>query len=217
MPVKDAHRQVATIVLHAVAEHGFALAGGNALIMHEVIDRYTADVDIFTDEEDGIALVRAIVAGSLLAEGFGVQEKDKTGGLAGIFPGMEDGLAEWKVTTPAGELVQLQMSYFVRARRPVVIDGIRVLSLEDVAAGKACALGGRALVRDFVDVAALLEHYSPAQLIALAQRMDPGLLDDDFAAAGRRLDRTADSTFAEYHLPPDFIAWIRAQFERWPR
>jgi hypothetical protein len=36
--VSKLHRQVATIVLHAVGQHGFALAGGNALIAHGIVE-----------------------------------------------------------------------------------------------------------------------------------------------------------------------------------
>src|ERR1700678_1181834 len=55
MPVRKLRRQVATTALRAAARHGFALGGGNALIAHGIIDRYTADVDLFTDEEAGVA------------------------------------------------------------------------------------------------------------------------------------------------------------------
>ena len=44
MPISDLQREVATIALRAAARHGFALAGGNALIAHGVIDRPTEDV-----------------------------------------------------------------------------------------------------------------------------------------------------------------------------
>jgi hypothetical protein len=44
MPVSDFQRQVATLALSAAARHGFVLGGGNALILHGIVDRYTADV-----------------------------------------------------------------------------------------------------------------------------------------------------------------------------
>ena len=55
MPVSDLHRRVAAIALAAAREHGFALGGGNALLAHGVISRPTQDVDLFTDQEDGVA------------------------------------------------------------------------------------------------------------------------------------------------------------------
>ena len=38
MPFDALQREVATIALRAAARHGFALAGGNALIAHGIID-----------------------------------------------------------------------------------------------------------------------------------------------------------------------------------
>jgi hypothetical protein len=44
MPLDDLHREVASIALGAAAGHGFALGGGNALIVHGIIDRPTQDL-----------------------------------------------------------------------------------------------------------------------------------------------------------------------------
>ena len=44
MPISELQREVATIALRAAARNGFALAGGNALIAHGIIDRPTDDV-----------------------------------------------------------------------------------------------------------------------------------------------------------------------------
>ena len=41
MPIDELQREVAAVALHAAARHGFALAGGNALIAHGIIDRST--------------------------------------------------------------------------------------------------------------------------------------------------------------------------------
>ena len=55
MPISELQREVATIALRAAARNGFALAGGNALIAHGIIDRPTDDVDLFSNEETGVA------------------------------------------------------------------------------------------------------------------------------------------------------------------
>ena len=54
MPIDELQREVATIALRTAARHGFALAGGNALIAHGVIDRPTDDVDLFSDQETAV-------------------------------------------------------------------------------------------------------------------------------------------------------------------
>jgi hypothetical protein len=217
MPVDEFHRRIATIALSAAARHGFALGGGNALITHGIIDRYTEDVDLFTDQETGVETAADEVEAALREVGLETERRDKTAGLADIFPGMGEGLAEWVVTAPDGERMMLQMAYFDRARSPVIMDIGPVLHLEDVVGGKVCALASRALERDYVDTAAALEHYSVDQLIGFAQRLDPGLTDRDFADAGRRLDRMHDDLFSRYGLTQDDIARLRHRLADWPR
>ena len=175
---------MAAVALGAAAEHGFALGGGNALLAHGVISRPTQDVDLFTNQEHGVEAAADAVEAALRGAGFEPGHRDKTAGLADIFPGMGEGLAEWIVTAPGGRQMMLQMAYFDRGREPVVMDIGPVLDLEDVAGGKVCALAGRIEPRDYSDTAAVLERYSPAQLIGFARRLDPGLADRDFADAG---------------------------------
>jgi hypothetical protein len=217
MPLDELHRTVAAIALGAARRHGFALGGGNALIAHGIIDRPTEDVDLFTDRDDGVASAAAAVEAALQAAGFGAERQDKTAGLADIFYGMGDELAEWIVTAPGGRQMMLQMAYFDRDRRPVVMDIGPVLDLDDVVGSKVCALASRVEPRDYVDTAAALERYTVGQLIAFAKRLDPGLSDRDFADAGRQLDRMPDGVFARYGLDAAAAAELRERFAAWPR
>ncbi len=217
MPVSELHRQVAAVALRAAARHGFALGGGNALIAHGVIDRVTQDVDLFTDEEHGVEAAAGAVEEALRAAGFEAEREDKTAGLADVFEGMGEGLAEWTITAPGGQRMLLQMAYFDRASRPVIMDVGPVLDLEDVLGGKVCALASRAAPRDYLDTAAALERYTVGQLIGFARRLDPGLTDQDFADAGRRLDRADDGWFASLGLSPQDVSKLRIRFAAWPR
>ena len=217
MPINELQRQVATVALRAAARHGFALAGGNALIAHGVIDRATDDVDLFSDQESGVAAAAQAVEGALREAGFQAERRDKTGGLGDIFDGMGEGLAEWIITAPDGQGTMLQMAYFDRSHGPVTMDVGPVLDLEDLAGSKVCALASRVEPRDYIDTAAALQHYTADQLIGLAKRLDPGLDDRDFADAGRQLDRMPDGLFARYGLGPRDVAWLRERFAPWPR
>jgi hypothetical protein len=217
MPVSKLHGEVAAIALRAAAPHGFALGGGNALIAHGIIDRSTQDVDVFSDEQGGVEAAADAVEAALRDSGFEAERRDKTGGLADIFDGMGEGLAEWIVTAPGGEQMMLQMAYFDRARRPVTMDIGPVLDLEDVIGGKVCALASRAEPRDYVDTAAALGRYSIEQMLGFARRLDPGLTGRDFADAGRRLDQWGDGVFAPFGLSPQDIATLRERFAAWPR
>jgi hypothetical protein len=217
MPVSEFHGQVASIALRAAAPHGFALGGGNALIAHGVIDRFTQDVDVFSDEEGGVQAAADAVEAGLRVAGFGTERRDKAGGLGDIFYGLDEGMAEWIVTAPGGEQMMLQMAYFDRARRPVIMEFGPVLDLEDVVGGKVCALASRVEPRDYVDTAAALERYSREQIIGFARRLDPGLTDRDFAEAAERLDHWGDGVFTSFGLGAKGIAELRARFAAWPR
>jgi hypothetical protein len=216
MPVSDLHRRVASVAL-AAAGHGFALGGGNALLAHGVITRPTQDVDLFTDQELGVEAAADAVEAALRDVGFAVERQDDVAGLADIFPGMGEGLAEWVVTNPDGAELTLQLAFFDRVHEPVAMDIGPVLDIEDVAAGKVCALASRVEPRDYADTAEMLERYAPARLIGLARRLDPGLTARDFAEAGQRLDQIDDAAFARYGLGPDEVAIMRARFAAWPR
>jgi hypothetical protein len=78
-------------------------------------------------------------------------------------------------------------------------------------------LAGRIEPRDYADTSAMLDRYTPAQLISFAQRLDPGLEDPDFADAGRRLDRLPDEAFAVTGLTRNDITVLRDRFASWPR
>jgi hypothetical protein len=217
MPVSGLHRHVAAVALGAASRHGFALGGGNALIAHGVIDRVTQDVDLFTDDEHGVEAAAGAVEAALREAGFTTDREDKTAWLADVFEGMGDGLAEWTVTGPDGQQMMLQMAYFERASRPVIMEFGPVLALEDVVGGKVCALASRAVPRDYLDTAAALERYTVAELIGLARRLDPGLTGQDFADAARRLDQVDDGWFASLGLAPADVAALRERFAAWPR
>jgi hypothetical protein len=130
---------------------------------------------------------------------------------------MGHGLAKWLVTAPGGEQKALQIAYFDRGRQPVVMDFGPVLDLEDALGGKVAALASRSYERDYWGTSAALGRYTPEQLIGFARRLDPGLQDEDYADAGRRLDRIADEAFADLGLTDQDIATLRARFAEWPR
>jgi Nucleotidyl transferase AbiEii toxin, Type IV TA system len=217
MPIDELQREVATIALRTAARHGFALAGGNALIAHGIIDRRTDDVDLFSDQETAVAAAADAVEGALRAAGFEAERRDQAAGLEDVFYGMGEGLAEWVITAPGGEQTMLQMAYFDRTRGPVTMDVGPVLDLEDLAGSKVCALASRVEPRDYVDTAAALQRYSVDQLISFARRLDPGLEARDFADAGTQLDRMPDGLFTRYGLSPEDVARLRHQFAAWPR
>lgn len=216
MPIQPFHREVAVIALRATAKFGFALGGGNALMAHGISDRPTQDVDLFTDQEAAVPSAAAAVEEALTAAGY-VTERQDTIGWDDIWEGINDDLAEWLVTGPAGQEMMLQLAYFDRTVKPVTTGIGPVLAIEDVIGGKAAALAVRSYERDYIDVAEILRTRTVDEVIALAVQSDPGLEPADFADAGRHLDQLDDLAFARYGLGPSDVASLRERFASWPR
>lgn len=216
------HREVAQIILSAASGYFVALGGANALLVHEVTDRPTQDIDVFFGKTDDLAGATPAIEAALAAAGYGVASLDKAAGLTDIWEDAGEGLAEWEVTTPDGEhVVQVQAGHFEVLAKPVNVKGIGpVLALDDIAGHKACAMASRTAARDFVDIAALQAYrkkYRWAKLIELAQERDPGLELADFADAVRRLDRMADDRFTSLLPKGRDVVWLRQHFKDWPR
>ena len=217
MPADKFQQAVAVIALRAAAEHGFVVAGGNALIKHGIVDRYTADLDLFSPREGAVQAAAAAVEQALRAAGLQVERQDQSGGLDDIWYAIGEGLAEWVITGPGGQQTILQMAHFGRSRKPVIIDGVPVLAVEDAVGWKTHALVTRVEARDYVDVAAALGRYSAPQLIRFARCLEPGLRREEFADAGQRLDHMSDARFTRLGLRRTAINRIRKAFADWPR
>jgi Nucleotidyl transferase AbiEii toxin, Type IV TA system len=66
--------RLARVGLDVLAEYGFALAGGYALQAHQLVDRMSEDVDMFTDQFDANDFNRAVeaISDAYLRAGFEV-------------------------------------------------------------------------------------------------------------------------------------------------
>lgn len=143
MPVIALHVQVVGIALGTSARHGIALGGGKAPLAYGLISWPTSDVDLFTDQEHGVQAAAGAVEAEPRDAGFAAERRDRAAGLADVFPGMGQGLAEWVVTTADVEQMMLHIGYFDRGLGPDAMEIGAVLDLEDVADEKVCALAGR--------------------------------------------------------------------------
>ncbi|WP_246636822.1 nucleotidyl transferase AbiEii/AbiGii toxin family protein [Actinoplanes hulinensis] len=213
-PVDAFHLQVARIALAVADRFGFALGGGLALILHGIVSRPTEDVDVFGEEHCSVAAATAAVAAALAEAGIGV---DQVHTSSDVVDGLDYLMTELVAYRPDGGMVRLSLGHLSRTREPVLLDIGRVMAVDDLIAWKVAALVNRAEVRDFVDVAAFLADHSPGTLLDLARTADPGLFDEDVAAAGRRLDETPDRAFAAYGVDPEQVRQLRKRFTDWPR
>ncbi|WP_229403429.1 nucleotidyl transferase AbiEii/AbiGii toxin family protein [Micromonospora okii] len=215
-PPDEFYREVARVALSVAGRHRFVLGGGVAWAAHGLFSRPTEDVDLFADVEGAAAAAATGVRAALERAGFEVTDADPDSDLAELFAGFDQDMKDFVVSRGQRQL-RLSLARLDRHRSPVVMDLGPVMDVRDLVANKTAALVNRREVRDFIDVAAALEHYSVAELLALARQLDPALDPEDVGAAGRYLDRLPDRRFARYGLAPAAVARLRSRLAAWPR
>ncbi len=114
---------------------------------------------------------------------------------------------------------KLEMSADWRAHPPVLLEIGPVLHPDDAVANKMCALFGRALPRDFLDIDAAFTsgRYGHDRLLELAKNADDGFEPRMFADALGALTQITDDAFAEYGVPPEDVDAMRKRFADWRR
>ncbi len=203
------HERIARIALAAGARYGLALAGGYAVSAHGIGNRPSGDVDLFTSwqHRGEFPELTSVVIGALEAAGY------KTTVIMSA-----ETFTRLTLTDPVSGIEEkVELSVDWRAHDPVQLDLGPVLHADDAVANKVCALFGRALPRDFLDVDAAIAsgRYTREQLLELAAEADRGFDRLLFADALGALTQITDAAFAEYRIDPDTIAGMRHRFARW--
>lgn len=208
--------EVTRVALTVADRHGFALGGGNALLLHGLIDRPTADVDLFTDREHAVRDAADLVLRALTDAGLDAVEVSEDSDLDGAIYGLNDLMIDIDVTRD-GRTARLSLATQPRAHAPIVMGIGPVIHLDDLIAGKVSAIVNRREIRDYIDTAAFLGERSVEELLAAARKVDPGMEDEDVVMVGRVLDQMPDVSFARYGLTPQTVAQLRHRFGAWPR
>lgn len=208
------HRDIARIALAAAGRrYGVAYAGG-ALQVHDVSARSTQDVDLFVRKARNVAKAADVIADALERAGYQVN-------AVSAGPGWEDmdqEMREFEVCPPdSGDPVQVQVAFFAYTGT-IATDVGPVVTLDYLAARKAAALMERHRVRDYIDIASLLDAgYEIGQLMDMAFAEEPSLTAEDAGDAGVHLDQVADERLARELPPGKSPAWVRAALADWPR
>lgn len=209
MGIDPVQAEVASIALTAATDRGFALAGGNALVAHGLVDRPTQDVDLFSPEPGAPGAVARQVRGALETAGYRVEVTRRPEDSGGEFAQLAVSRGE--------QTMLLDLARDWRQQPPVRLDIGPVLHIDDAVGSKVTAMVGRGLPRDFIDVAAALYRYNREQLMTLAFVRDPGLRVLDFIHAAQALDAVPADAFAAYGLDASAVTRVREQFADWPR
>jgi hypothetical protein len=203
------HEQIAKIALVAGARYGLALAGGYAVSAHGMGNRPSGDVDLFTSwqHRGEFSEMADAVISALESAGYKVSVIMRAETFTRLILTGPEGGAE--------EKVELAVDW--RAHDPVQLAVGPVLHSDDAVANKVCALFGRALPRDFLDVdaAVMSGRYTRVQLLRLAAEADHGFDRLLFADALGALTQITDAAFAEYRADPGMVAEMRHRFAQW--
>src|SRR5580700_7327348 len=198
------HERLARVALDVAASYGFALAGGYAVQAHGFLDRPSTDVDLFAEASahfDFSQAVDAVIA-AYRRDGLEADAEVRSSTFA-------------RLSVSSGEeRAKVELGVDWRKNEPILLAVGPVLHADDAVANKVCALFGRALPRDFLDVDAAISsgRYTREQLLELAAEADHGFDRLLFADALGALTQITDAAFAEYRADPGMIADMRHRF-----
>jgi hypothetical protein len=203
------HERLARVALEAAASYGFALAGGYAVQAHGFLDRPSADVDLFAEASAQFDFPEAVDA---------VMAAFQRNGLEAHAEAQSSSFARLRVSS-GEEQARVELGVDWRKNDPIRFAIGPVLHPDDAVANKVCALFGRAEVRDYVDVAAILAsgRYSEEALVRLAAEHDPGFDLTWFTEALEAVDRIPDTAFAAYGLAPASASALRTRMHAWAK
>jgi hypothetical protein len=201
------HERLARVALDAAGSYGFALAGGYAVQAHGFLNRMSSDVDLFAEASSEFDFSEAVgaVIKAYQREGLKVQ----TEVLAASFARLD--------VRSAADSSKVELGLDWRKNKPIRLAIGPVLHADDAVANKVCALFGRAEVRDYVDVDAILAsgRYTEDELLTLAADHDPGFDRSWFAEALAAIDRLPDRLFHPYDLSPEEAVALKARMRAW--
>lgn len=207
--IEDLQHDVARVLLAAIGEAGFVLAGAGAIRAHGLTDRPTHDVDLFTEPLiSEVDFRRACVDGrrALLLAGYEVKIHRQTG----VFTRMS-------VHDDRGRTMDVDLAMNWRADVPVQMRVGPVLSESDAVAGKISAVYSRGEVRDFLDLDAIRSsgRYTDSDLLALGRKHDAGFEVDVFAAQLSRVMRFDALEADEYGVTPRQFDGVQQRIQTW--
>lgn len=206
---EEYQRRVAALLLDAIGEAGFALAGASAIREHGLTTRPTEDVDLFaasttSAEEFQAALTRA--EETLRAYGYKVTRRRS-------FPLF----ARLLVEDAAGTGLDVDLGVDWRLDPPVRLALGPVLSARDAVASKIGAAYSRGEVRDFLDVDAIRQsgRFTDIELLRLAKEHDDGFEPGMFAAQLTRVTQIDPEEVSEYGVDAQALETVKQRLLGW--
>lgn len=176
---KDQRQAIAVVSKNEAVAAAFYLTGGTALAAYYLHHRYSDDLDFFTAGESFPQLAVETVAKHI---------KDAIGGTDIEYRRIHDRRVFFIEKDPVELKIEFTSYPFPLLHTLTSTDGIRVDSLEDIAANKIMALMDRIDAKDFFDLYFLVTQkgFTFSQLLDLVKKkfgftIDPVALGSEFA------------------------------------
>lgn len=199
-------RDLARLLFSLPEAAGYALAGGAALVVQQIVDRDTRDLDAFIAATPGPTpgtvdrLADAFTQAAQRA-GWTVETIRRHPTFCRFILDRDDNTVELDLAVDSPLL-----------EPPRAMDGIPVLTPVDLAARKVLAIVDRLEARDYTDLHALAHLVGQQTCIDSALMMDAGLTVSAIAAAFERIDRIADDRYPDRATD---AATTRRYFRTW--
>lgn len=198
----DLQDAVTRIFFALPTSKGFYLAGGGAMLVNNLSPRPTTDLDFFGYvSQEEVAALSDDFEKAIRARGWKIER-------VRILPTF----ARFLITTDEEDL----FIDFAHDSRPI-LEAVQTdvgpsLHPEEIAGRKMCALFGRALARDFVDVFLLQENFGIELMITRAREIDRGFSLTYLVELIFRLNSMTDT---ELKIDPTRIPELRRFFSGW--
>ncbi|WP_086797214.1 nucleotidyl transferase AbiEii/AbiGii toxin family protein [Streptomyces caniscabiei] len=206
MKLTPLHERLLSDILDLGSPYPLVLTGGYAVQAHGLVERFSRDLDVATENPAPMDEIVASLTAGLVARGWRTTHV-QTDPLSGRF----------LVTAPdTGEECEVDILKEAFWAPPAQTPYGPVLSLDDVIGTKVRALADRGTVRDLIDVQAASRHRSTADLESLGRRR----AHDEFSLADLydRLigaDWYEDEDYAAYGLTSQQIEELKMWALEW--
>lgn len=194
-------REVAQLFFSLPESNGYLLAGGAALVAHELTTRPTQDLDLFAHTPvESVKAGRDALLKAIAARGWTATTIRDTATFCRLV-----------IHGPEDLLVDLAVDSAPLSPPTVTVLGPTLAPVE-LAAHKLLALFGRAEARDFADVYVLAQRFDRQVLLAKAAEIDTGFDPRVLAQMLTTLDRFRDD---DLPISPELVAPMREFFAAW--
>jgi len=209
--VDELQDRLARVGLDVLAQYGFVLAGGYALQAHQLVDRMSEDIGMFTNRWDPTEFDRAVdaVSGAYRRVGLDVSTTRRA-----------ETFARLQVTdSRLRRTATVDLAADFRRLDPVNLSVGPVLAERDAVASKVGAAFSRGEARDYIDLAGILDsgRFTRQELMHLGAEADQGFSTAWFGEALAAVDRFPDDDFAGYGVDAATIIHVRETMKAWSR